>query len=68
MKKLSLEQMEVVEGGKFWGSTYVWSDPDGDGSGTCTRYYTVLGIITWETNDIANFSGGSSYCNSYWMN
>ncbi len=40
MKKLSLEQMEVVEGGRvFWGEEYVYL-----GDGMFTRTYYVLGI------------------------
>ncbi len=40
MKKLSLEQMEVIEGGRvFWGAEYV-----NEGDGWWTRTYYVFGI------------------------
>lgn len=41
MKKLTLEQMETTEGGKFWGSVYSESGCT-NGFKTCYRTYYVF--------------------------
>ena len=66
MKELSLEKLENLEGGKFWG----WGDetcvtsvgPSGESCTTCTSHYYVLWVVVDSnvTVDCTTGSGGDS--------
>lgn len=62
MKKLSLSQMEKLQGGKFWGAETSCSPPMPDGTGWCHYTCTDKYYIFWIVVSSQPAPGGFFYC------